>query len=447
MAEPKTGWEERLWALELAPLSKPRRAGVRMARLASGAVRVFLRHNGPLQASALTYITLMSMVPVLALMFSVSKGLGAHEKLMEMVRGKLHDLPPQVGTFANQVFEYVDQTNFSTLGTVGLLLMLWSVVGVMGKIEGCFNDIWQVRTPRTLVRKMEDYISILVVVPILFLATMSVNAALSAPGVIHSLHTHLGALARPVEVLISLAGTACITGAFAIFYVFMPNTRVKWSAALLAGVITGVVWQATQWAYIKFQVGVAGYNAIYGTFAVIPFFLAWLYANWMIVLFGAALCYALQNREVLDPALNLASLAQGWREELAVWTMADACAAYRQGGAVWRAADFARQNGLPAPLELACARFLAGRGLLLEVAGEEGAFVPGRTADSLTVADVESVLREAGGVPERWRKLTPPEHPAIAALRNKRSSFTADMKQVTLEQLAKAAANRPTGPP
>lgn len=425
-------WTARLWAVDLARLPRWRRLGVRTARVVAGTGREFLRHNGPLQASALTYITLMSMVPVLALMFSVSKGFGAHERLMELVNGKLQTLPPGVTVFARQVFDYVDKTNFSTLGVAGLLLLLWSVVGMMGKIEACFNAIWRVRTPRNLARKVEDYISVLVVVPILFMATMSANAALSSGTILQLLREHLGPLYRVFEVLISLGGALCVTGALAIFYVFMPNTRVRWSAALAGGAITGVVWQLTQWAYIKFQVGVAGYNAIYGTFAVIPFFLAWLYLNWMIVLLGAALCYAIQNRDALDPEAELDRLPQVWREELALWLMAESCAAHQRGGDVWRVAGFASRHGLPPSLVLELARFLVARGLLLEVAGLEGGFVPGRAAGELSAADVAAALGEAGGVPERWRKLPPLDHPALAAWREKRTACQAALRTVSL---------------
>ena len=437
MTAPKKDWTARLWALDTACLPKWQRLGWSAARVMTGTVREFRRYNGPLQASALTYITLMSMVPVLALMFSVSKGFGAHERLMEMVNGKLQTLPPGVTVFARQVFEYVDKTNFSTLGVVGLLLLLWSVVGVMGKIEGCFNAIWRVRTPRTLVRKVEDYISILVVVPILFMATMSVNAALSSRSILQLLREHLGPLYLGFEVLISLGGTLCVTGALAIFYVFMPNTRVRWSAALAGGTITGVVWQLTQWAYLKFQVGVAGYNAIYGTFAVIPFFLAWLYLNWLIVLFGAALCYAIQNRDALDPEAELNQLAYAWREELALWLMADGCAAHQRGGEVWRAAGFAGRHGLPPSLVLEMARFLVAGGLLLEVAGVDGGFVPSRAAGELSAADVTAALGEAGGVPERWRKLPPADHLTLTALREKRIAWQAALRTVPLGDAGK----------
>ena len=432
MTDAKKDWTARLWAVDAARLPGWKRLGMQTARVMAGTVRVFLRHNGPLQASALTYITLMSMVPVLALMFSVSKGFGAHERLMELVNGKLQNLPPGVTVFARQVFDYVDKTNFSTLGVVGLLLLLWSVVGMMGKIEACFNAIWQVRTPRKLVRKVEDYISILVVVPILFLATMSANTALSSGTILQLLREHLGPLYRVFEVLISLGGALCVTGAFAIFYVFMPNTRVRWGAALAGGAITGVVWQLTQWAYIKFQVGVAGYNAIYGTCAVIPFFLAWLYLNWLIVLLGAALCYAIQNRAALDPEAELDRLPHAWREELALWLMADICAAHQRGGEVWRVAGFAGSHGLPSPLVLEMARFLVARGLLLEVAGVEGGFVPGRAAGELSAADVAAALGEAGGVPERWRMLPPADHPTLAALREKRTAWQAALRTVSL---------------
>ena len=310
VGEARTFVEDRVWDWDLDALSRAKRSLVTLCRICVIVVRGFVADNCALQASALTYITLMSMVPVLALMLSVSKGLGAQERLMQVVGlerakdtleivvipgSRLSELPAEMERVAQTLFVYVENTNFTTLGTIGLLLLVWTVLQTMGQIERSFNLIWGVKEHRTLLRRFSDYISVLVLVPILILGATSANAVLSSENVLGILARLSGPLFFLIEHLIRLTGVAGILVAFFLLYLFMPNTKVKIVPAIVAGLVGGILWYVSQRVYIEGQMGLTRLNTIYGTFAAIPFFLMWLYVSWVLVLFGAEVGFAVQH--------------------------------------------------------------------------------------------------------------------------------------------------------
>ena len=171
---------EAVWRVPAETLPPAKRLGVRLVRFAWCFVRGFMRNQCTQQASALTYITLMSLVPVLAVGFSVAKGLGAHEKIKAALHDQMSALPESASTAINKLFEAVDRVNFATLGTIGLALLFWTVVSTMTQVEGSFNRIWCVATPRTWVRRFQAYLSIFLVVPVFMLVSTSVTAALKS---------------------------------------------------------------------------------------------------------------------------------------------------------------------------------------------------------------------------------------------------------------------------
>jgi membrane protein len=422
-----------LWDQDVALLSGSKRVRVSICRIAVMVGRGFVAHNCGLQASALTYITLMSMIPVLALMFSFSKGIGMQNRLIELiglqkseiverVRGHeqkrvefdvappgspeassagngqfaLSSLPEPLQKVVTTVFSYVENTSFGALGLVGSLLLLWGAVQAMHKLEQTFNHIWGVRTPRPLFRRFTEYFFVLALVPVLLVVVTSANAALSAPAVISRIHLWFGPLAELYTGILRLFGVTVIVGAFAFLYRFMPNTDVKPVPALLGGLVGGALWYATQWAYITFQIGVTNYNAIYGTFAAVPFFLAWLYTNWTIVLFGAEVSFAVQNYRTTILEGSAAASTPAARVLLGIVLTYESCKAFLACERGWRPAEFARVHALPMRLVASVATTLVTAGILVPVdlGGErERCYVPGKPPEQLTLADVEAAVR------------------------------------------------------
>lgn len=449
---------EDLWDLDVALLPGPRRLLFAVCRIATIVVRGFTTDNCGLQASALTYITLMSMIPVLALMFSFSKGMGMQNRLIELIglqrneiveqadghekrrvefsvappgsleaqaagsgQLALGGLPEPLQRVVTTVFAYVENTSFGALGLVGSLLLLWGAVQAMIKLEETFNQIWGVRTPRPLFRRCTEYFFVLALLPVLLVVVTSVNAALSAPAVIDRISLWFGPLAGLYTGILRLFGVAVIVGAFTFLFRFMPNTEVKTMPALLAGLVGGGLWYATQWAYITFQIGVTHYNAIYGTFAAVPFFLAWLYTNWIIVLLGGELSFAAQNYRTYVLGGSAAAASPAARAVLGLVLTYEACRAFLAGEHAWRLAEFARVHAIPVRLVASVAAMLVAEGILVPVdlgGDQERAYVPGKPPESLTLADVERAVRADNKQYTRQLLRLAPERVARTMLEN-----------------------------
>jgi membrane protein len=422
-----------LWDHDVSLLSGSKRLRFSLCRIVAIVARGFAADNCGLQASALTYITLMSMIPVLALMFSFSKGIGMQNHLIELVgleRSEIvervggHDqkrvefkvaapdspaasaagngqfalssLPEPMQRVVTAVFSYVENTSFGALGVVGSLLLLWGAVQAMHKLEQTFNQIWGVRTPRPMFRRFTEYFFVLALVPVLLVVVTSANAALSAPAVIGRISLWFGPLAELYTGIMRLFGVAVIVAAFTFLYKFMPNTDVKTTSALAGGMVGGVLWYATQWAYITFQIGVTNYNAIYGTFAAVPFFLAWLYTNWTIVLFGAEVSFAVQNYRTYIVEGSAAAVSPAARVVLGIVLTYETCRAFLAGEHGWRPAEFARTHAISARLVASVAATLVARGILVPVDLEgdrDRCYLPGKPPEQLTLADVENAVR------------------------------------------------------
>lgn len=256
-------------------------------RVAGVTLWKFQSDRGFLRASALTYTTLLSLVPLLAFMFSVLKGLGVQERLEPLL---LEHLAVGNERVVTQVLEYVDRTKVGALGALGLVALLLTAVSVLGNIELSFNDIWQIRRGRTLVRKVADYTAVLVVGPVLLLLSLSLTTTLQSPAVLERLYI----LGKAVPFLMKALPFVAVWVAFTALYLIMPNRRVPVGSALIGGAVAGLVWQVAELLYIRFQFGITRYNAIYGAMAQLPLLLAWVYLSWCIVLLGAELAFVHQ---------------------------------------------------------------------------------------------------------------------------------------------------------
>jgi membrane protein len=220
-------------------------------------------------------------------MFSVLKGLGVQRRLEPLLLERIAIGNEEV---VARIIEYVDRTDIGALGALGLVTLILTVVSVLGNIELSFNDIWQVRQGRNFLRKLADYTALLVVGPILLLASISLATTLQSPAVLEK----LSLVGSAVPFFLKLLPFLAIWLAFTAAYLIMPNRRVPVVSALVGGVSAGILWQVAQGGYLRFQFGMARYNAIYGAMAQLPMLLVWVYLSWCIVLLGAELAFVHQ---------------------------------------------------------------------------------------------------------------------------------------------------------
>lgn len=302
-----------VWEFKTASMPWPKALAVKALRVAALSVRLFVKNKCQLRASALTFFSLLSIVPVAALLFGIAKGYGFESVLKEKLRDSLighEEVADKIIAFSSTM---LDNAKGGMIAGVGVLILLWTVVRLLSNIEGAFNEIWGVQRGRPILRKVSDYLSIVMICPFLIIASGSATVFVASQlsgvsGALPFSETINFALGLALKGLPLIASWAV----FAFLYGFMPNTKVKLASALLAGVVAGSLYHGLQEIYVFTQIGVARYNAIYGSFAALPLFLVWLQISWMIALFGAELSFAIQNVNVyeLDPGDKGVSLAR-----------------------------------------------------------------------------------------------------------------------------------------
>jgi membrane protein len=288
-----------IWRIRLEDLPFGKSFLIKQLRIFLLTVRGFDENKCFTRASSLTFYTLLSIVPVVAMLFGVAKGFGFEKLLEKELRELVVKLPGQEEVLT-KVIEYAESLLESTKGGViagiGLVLLFWSVIKVLSHIEASLNDIWEIKESRTWGRKFSDYLAVILISPMLILVSSSATVFVTAQ--ITQLTQQiklLGVLSPLIFLSFKLIPYVLIWILFTVIYVLMPNTKVNLKAGLVAGIIAGTIFQIVQWGYISFQVGTARYNAIYGSFAALPLFLMWVQISWWVVLFGAELSFANQN--------------------------------------------------------------------------------------------------------------------------------------------------------
>ena len=276
-------------------LSKSMRFSVRLLKKLILSVRGFIDDNLIVKASALTYYTILAIVPIFALFLAIGKGFGFAEAIEEFVNRLIGDNPEITNVVMGFVNNYLAQTQGGLFVGFGIGLLLWAVLNMFRQIEINFNDIWNVKKNRSIVRQFTTYITMLIVVPILIVISSGLSAKVDAYVEIIAQST-VGSFFIPIyQFLVQLAPFVIYWLLFTFIFLIIPNTKVKISDAMLAGVVTGTAFLAIQFLYVNGQISLAQYNAVYGSFAAIPLLLFWLQLSWLIVLYGAELCYVSQN--------------------------------------------------------------------------------------------------------------------------------------------------------
>jgi len=360
----------------------------------------FKRNAVTLRASALTYTVILSLVPMLALGTALLKGLGAGNQMRQAAYEMIHKLeemekegkgqpPPATlkgkGTqktgkplsshlrlAVDKVFDYVDHTNFATLGAFGILGLLLTVISVFSKIEESLNAIWRTPRGRPLGRKVMDYLALMILFPIALNVGLAATAALESPTLLSKIN-HILPFPWLWTLFLSLLPLLVIIATFATLYRFIPNTRVDLKSSLVGGIVGGLGWILVQALYMKLQIGVAKYNAIYGSFATLPLFLLWVYLGWVTFLGGAEMAYAmstwktyLPRGEERTPVFSLA---------LAYDIMDGLYQAFKERK-VPTERDIAQKMGQPEGVVIPIISKLKERGLIRNIQGEEEGLLP-----------------------------------------------------------------------
>ncbi len=391
----ETFFRETLWEYQEEELTKTQLFLIRLIKIIYISIKGLADRDFLTLASSLTFSTTLSLVPLLALSFALAKGFGVQEMLQPLILSKAmgnvaEDLVPKI-------MEYVEKTNVKPLGSIGLVIMIMTAINVLGKIEVSFNKIWGVKKQRTFFRRFSDYLSVLTVGPIFILAAIGISTTLSSHTVTQKL-LEIGLFAGFMKVFLLTLPWLCIFFALTFLYIFIPNTKVNFLPALLAGVIAGSVWELTQYTYIYFQVGVSKYNAIYGTFASVPIFLMWVYISWVIVLVGSEISFACQNVKQLH-SLDLGQeVDYHTKEKAAISIMLELCKEYEKQQSRLTAEGISWKTKLPLTFVNDVLDHLYRMGYILFVEKDrEVTFVPARPTDQLKITGFFQDYKKAKG--------------------------------------------------
>ena len=355
-------------------------------------VRNFQADQCMIRASALAYTTILSLVPFFALTFAILKGFGVQNMVEPLI---LDAVAAGSQEIVDNIVTYINNTNMTSLGAIGLLTLIATVITLLGNIEEAFNIIWGVRETRPLNRKFSDYLSVVVSAPLLMLAAISLATTLQSQAFVQWVVANVY-LGKTLLNGIRLLQHVSVWAALVFLYIFIPNTRVRFTSALVGGILAGTLWQIVQWCYIHFQVGVAKYNAIYGTLAVLPIFMVWIYTSWLVILFGVELVCAHQNIRMLRHDLRI-SVNHGMKELLALAILQAIAEKFHAGLPAFSIEELAEKLDIPVRLCRELLELLAVSGFLVQTAGSSPSYQPARELETIAVTDVLDSLKNFGG--------------------------------------------------
>jgi membrane protein len=298
-----------IWHTPLSELSRGKTFLIKQGRIILLSARGFLSNNVQLRASALTLYSLLAVVPIAAIAFAIAKGFGLDQDLEREISKNFEAHQEVLNWLITHARDALRETKGGYIAGVGVIILFWSVMELLGHIENSFNHIWQIRTSRPWYRKFTDYLTIMLIAPVLVIISSSATVFIT---------TQLTEFIEKAPILDAFKPLITFLFKFipylltwivlTLLFIVMPNTKVKFWSALVAGIVAGTILQILQWMYIDLQFGISKLSTIYGSFAAIPLFIIWLQASWTIVLLGAELSFANQNvsrYEYESEALNI----------------------------------------------------------------------------------------------------------------------------------------------
>lgn len=393
---------EDIWRIRLKNLPKVKAALIRNVRIVLLAVRGFVSDKCQLRASALTFYTLLSVVPMVALAFGISQGFGMQQRLEKHI---LENIPAQEEVLL-QVVDIakttLENTRGGLLAGIGIVILFWLIIKVLMNIESSFNKIWGIKKSRPISRKLTDYLSLILLCPIFIIASGSITAFVTTQiKLMAENFEFLGFFSPVIYFGLQFMPYLLIWILFIFLYSFMPNTKVKLASSVLGGIVAGSIYVITQWAYFTFQVGMAKNNAIYGSFAALPLFLVWVQISWLIVLFGAEISFAHQNVETyeLEPDCHRMSLSSKRLLALHIMQYIIQLFSREEDSAKRTASAISHNLEMPIRLVRDLVNDLETAGLLTETCNdedEEPSYTPAVEISDLTVEKCIERLEKAG---------------------------------------------------
>jgi membrane protein len=377
-----------VWELEPESLTRARRAGLRTLRVIMLVIRGFKEDQCPVHAAALTFISVMSLVPFLVILFAVAKGLG-FEKASELLLQKTASMPADFQQAIIKILATVESASARAMGSIGIILFLWVAIKMLSSVEDTFNLVWGVKTPRTLLDKIRNYIVVIFAVPILLLiANVAVPVLVGFADKL--------SWASPV---LSLVPVLIMSLAFTMMYLFLPNTKVQFSAAFCGAFVSALLAVLFQFAMIGVGFGVSKYNNTYGALAAIPIFLFWMQTSWMILLMGAEVAFSVQNAGTYARERLAVNPSARSRLCLAFALMKKITVAFEKDQGPFLVLDWAINQRIPVRLVRDVIHILSTNGLITEAVESPGGYTLLRDPSHISARIITDAILNEGADP------------------------------------------------
>jgi len=393
----------------------------------------FFQNLVKLQAMALAFKTLLSLAPLLAVLFSILKAFGVHNRMEPALAEALAPLGDKGREITVYLIGFVDKMSAGALGTVGLVALFITVLSLMDSIEEAFNSIWRVRTARTLTRKFSDYLSAILVGPVLVFTAVTITATLQNNTVVRSLMA-LESLGSVILMLLRLIPYLTLWGAFTFVFIFIPNTRVRIRSAVIGGLIAAILWQTVGWGFAKFVASSTQYYAIYSSFAILLLFLIWLHIGWVIVLLGAQVAYAHQHIYFFQGDRQMLAQSPAGREKLALHTIHLVGRNFYYGLDPMTVTELATHLQIPAGIVKEFLDMFAENRLVLPVNDGE-TYVLGRDPETIGIKDIIDCVRNSGKKAKLPEERSPEEDEIDELLASVDLSVTKALEGKSLQSL------------
>ncbi|MCK5068335.1 MAG: YihY/virulence factor BrkB family protein [Bacteroidales bacterium] len=390
----RTFFKEEIWSHDLTSKSRRKTFLIRQSRIYILAFKGFFEDRAAVKAAALTYFTMLSIVPIFAIAFAIARNFGFEDRMHEAINNNMQGQQDIMKWLTETVDSLLSKTKGGILAGVGGVILFWSVIQVLNNIEAAFNDIWQIRKARSPMRKFSDYLAIMILSP--FAIGLSGGFMVK----IQSAATEFELFKPLIVMMIKSVPYVSIWLLFTIVYIVMPNTKVKFKYALIAGIFAGTVAMIFQSLYTDLQIGVWRFNTLYGSIAMIPLFLIWLQFTWLIVLVGAEISFAYQNIENYEFEEDALNLSHNNKRILTLLISYQIIKNFEDGGDPWSTDTLSHELGIPIRLVNDLVYELVEAGILAEMAADnpkDRSYLPATDINRITVAYIYSKMELMGG--------------------------------------------------
>ncbi len=391
--------ETDIWRTRSEELLRTKSVWMKPLRMIVVSWREFREDQCIFRASALTFYSLLSIVPIMAVVFGLAKGFGYERALETELFERFRGQAEVVEQFTVFIHSLLENTRGGVLAGVGVFLFFVTIIRVLGNIEDSFNHIWRVKKSRSLGRKITDYISAMLICPALFVLSSTTTVVIQSQlKLAVQKISFVGAISPAIFFALNLLPYCVIWVLFTFVYMFMPNTKIKFSSGLFAGIVAGTLFQIFQGVYLSFQISMSTYNAIYGSFAALPLFLMWLQVSWVIVLLGAEISFAYQNEDGYELDPDCSNVSYAFKRLLSLRVLHVLVEDFSKGDKPSTAAEIAKRLEIPPRLLHDILNDLVGSKLLCELSHNETSHVyqPAQDIGLFTIKYVIDSLEQRG---------------------------------------------------